>query len=124
MEGVDSRSLDIECQIDPGSAKTISFLFEGVDGITYDVAAGTLQVLDRKHAWPLEKDGSLKLRILFDVMCIEVFGPEGLKVMSSVYKPDTLKQLDESKPKLALNVVGGECKVPTFTAWKMKSIWE
>jgi len=99
-------------------------LFEGVNGITYDVAAGTMQVLDRKHAWPLEKDGSLKLRILFDVMCIEVFGPEGLKVMSSVYKPDTLKQLDESKPKLALNVAGGDCTVKTFTAWKMKSIWE
>ena len=33
------------------------------------------------------------------------------------------KQLDGSKPKLALNVAGGDCTVRTFTVWKMKSIW-
>jgi len=114
-------SNDIECEIDPGSAKTVSLLFEGVNGVAYDVAAKTLQVLDRKHKWPIEKDGNLKLRILFDVMCIEVFGPDGLKVMSSVYKPGTLEQLDESRPKLALKVEGGNCALRKFTAWKMKS---
>lgn len=124
VKDANSRSLDIECEIEPGSAKTLSLVFEGVNGIAYDVAAKTLQVLERKHEWPLEKDGSLKLRILFDVNCLEVFGPDGLKVMSSVYKPDTLKQLDESRPKLALHVAGGGCTVRAFTAWKMKSIWE
>jgi fructan beta-fructosidase len=124
IKGIDSRSMDIECELEPGSATSVSFMFEGVNGITYNAVENTLRVLDRTHAWPLEKDGRLKLRILFDVNCLEVFGPDGLKVMSSIYIPATLNQLDESKPKVSLQVDGGTCKVRELTVWEMRSTWK
>ena len=91
--------------------------------IRYDIGSQTLGVLDREHEWPLEPDGTLTLRLLFDVNCVELFGPRGLKVMSSIYLPEALKNLDEDQPKLSLRVTGGSLHVEQVTAYPMKSIW-
>ena len=71
----------------------------------------------------MESDGTLTLRILFDVNCVEVFGPRGLKVMSSIYSPDTLKKLDEAQPCLSLGVSGGSVRIIGMTVHPMRSIW-
>jgi len=121
--GLDGRSFDIECVIDPAEATSVGFVTEGVPIVRYDVASQTMQVLDRRHAWPLEPDGTLTLRILFDVNCVEVFGPHGLKVMSSVYSPVTLESLDESAPPLSLEITGGSVRVMHMAVYPMGSIW-
>ena len=82
-----------------------------------------MRVLDREHDWPLEPDGTLTLRILFDVNCIEVFGPCGMKVMSSIYSKKTLEQLDEKQPALSFCVQGGTANVKRMVVHQMSSIW-
>jgi sucrose-6-phosphate hydrolase SacC (GH32 family) len=124
VQGLAGRSLDIECQLKPGKATSVGVVFEGVEAVSYDVASRTMRVLDRKHVWPLESDETLKLRILFDVNCVEVFGPDGLKVMSGIYSPDSLKQLDERRPRLSLRVDGEPVRVPRMAVYPMRSIWE
>jgi len=123
VRGLDSRSLDIECVIDPGKATSIGFRSEGVEVVHYDVTSQTMQVLDREHSWPLESDGTLTLRILFDVNCVEVFGPRGLKVMSSIYSPDTLENQDVTRPCLSFEVTGGSVHAAHIAAYPMRSIW-
>ncbi len=122
--GLDSRSIDIECVIEPKGADSVGFLFEGVEAVSYDIPSRTMHVLDRKHAWPLEPDGMLRLRVLFDVNCVEVFGPRGLKVMSGIYSRDTLKGLEESQPSLCLRVLGGSVSVGRILVYPMRSIWQ
>ncbi len=122
--GLDSRSVDIECVIEPGQATGIGFRAEGVDIVHYDVASQRMRVLDREHAWPLEADGTLTLRVLFDVNCVEVFGRNGLKVMTSVYSPKTLECLDEAQPPLSVAVTGGPAGVDRMAVYPMRSIWE
>ena len=121
--GLNGRSFDIECVINPGQASSIGFRSEAVEIVYYDVTSQTMRVLDRQHAWPLEPDGTLTLRILFDVNCVEVFGPRGLKVMSSVYSPKTLENQDETKPPLSFEVTGGPARVDHMTVYPMRSIW-
>jgi len=123
VSGLDSHSFDIECVIDPGQAASIGFRSEAVEIVAYDVRSQMMRVLDRKHAWPLEADGTLTLRVLFDVNCVEVFGPRGLKVMSSVYSPKTLENQDETKPPLSFEVTGGPFHVADLAVYPMRSIW-
>ena len=123
VAGLDGRSLDIECVIEPGKATAIGFASEAVAIVSYDVLSQTMRVLDREHAWPLEADGTLTLRILLDVNCVEVFGPRGLKVMSSVYSPNTIETLDESAPRLSVEVIGGPARVSRMAVYPMRSIW-
>jgi len=122
--GLNSRSIDIECVIEPRGAETVGFLFEGLEAITYDVAFRTMRVLGREHAWPLEPDGTLTLRVLFDVNCVEVFGPNGLKVMSGIYSPDILERQDERQPFLSLRVLSGPARVTRMVAYPVRSIWQ
>jgi hypothetical protein len=121
---LDGRSLDIECAIEPAEAGSVGLRFEGVEGVRYDVGSQTMRVLDREHEWPLEPDGTLRARVLFDVNCLEVFGPHGLKVMSSIYSPETLATVDETRPSLALAVEGGPVRVKQMRAYPVRSIWE
>ena len=123
LEGLDSRSIDIDCVIEPRRANAVGFLFEGLEAIRYDVVSRTMRVLGREHDWPLEPDGTLTLRVLFDVNCVEVFGPDGLKVMSGICSPATLESQDESQPSLSLRVVGGPVGVSSMIAYPVKSIW-
>ena len=118
-----TRSFDIECAVAPGEATAIAFQSEGVQLLRYDVASQTMCVLDREHAWPLEADGTLTLRILFDVNCVEVFAPGGLAVMSSLYTPTTLEGQDETRPMLDLAITGGAAQVERMDAYPMRSIW-
>ncbi len=121
--GVRGRSMDIECVITPNGARSVEFQFEGVEAVSYEFGTQTLRVLDRVHQWPLEDDGTLKLRVLFDVNCIEVFGPQGLKVMSSIYLPETLEHQYESERPLSLEVEGGPLKVESMAVYPVSSIW-
>ena len=123
VEGANSRSLDIECVLRPGTATSAGFVCEGVEVVRYDIGSQTLRVLDCEHEWPLELDGTVTLRVLFDVNGVELFGPRGLKVISSIYLPDTLKDVDEDQPKLSLRITGGSVHVEHVTAYHMKSIW-
>jgi len=123
IEAVNTRSVDIECVIEPAQAMNVAFRSEGVQFVCYDVASQTMRVLDREHAWPLTADGTLSLRILFDVNCVEVFAPDGLTVMSSVYSSETLEALDESRPRLSVEVTGGPARIDPMAVHPMRSIW-
>jgi sucrose-6-phosphate hydrolase SacC (GH32 family) len=124
LAGPGCRSVDIECVIEPGKAASVGFLFEGVEGLRYDVPSRTMKVLDRQHPWPLEPDGTLALRVLFDVNCLEVFNPDGLKVMSGIYPREALEKIDETRPSVALAVSGGPARVARMDVYPMRSIWE
>jgi fructan beta-fructosidase len=123
VEALTSRSLDIEFVIRPQGAESVGVVAEGVELVRYDSGSQTMRVLDRENGWPVGLDGLLALRILFDVNCVEVFGPDGLKVMSSVYLPDTLTKLDETRPSLSLEVKGSSIFLDSMTVWPMRSIW-
>jgi len=124
VEGLDSRSFDIECVIKPKKAASVGFLFEGVEAVCYDITSRTMRVLDREHLWPLEPDGTLTLRMLFDVNCVEVFGPRGLKVMSCIYPMNALPKEDEARPSLSLRVEGGSVRLTSMAVYPMRSIWQ
>ena len=124
VAGLDGRSIDVKCVIEPKGADSVGFVFEGLDAVHYDVPSHTLQVLDREHTWPLESDGTLALRVLFDVNCVEVFGPRGLKVMSSIYVPGTLTGQDQSQPSLSLRILGDSASLVSMAAYPMRSIWQ
>ena len=83
-----------------------------------------MRVLEREHAWPLEPDGTLVLRVLFDVNCVEVFGPSGLKVMSGIYALDTLERQDASRPSLGFRVLGDSARVVRMAVYALRSIWQ
>jgi fructan beta-fructosidase len=123
LEDIDTRSFEIDCAVDPGKASAVGFRFEGVDAIGYDIASGTMRVMDRRHPWPLEPDGKLVLRVFFDVNCIEMFGPQGLKVMSCIYPLEALNQLDETQPRLAVEARGAAVTVERMTVYPLRSIW-
>jgi len=124
VAGLDSRSIDVECVIEPKGANSVGFLFEGVEAVCYNIPSRTIQVLDRKHAWPLEPDGTLTLRMLFDVNCVEVFGPRGLDVISGIYSLDTLQVQDETQPSLSFRVLGGPTRVTRMAVYPIRSIWQ
>lgn len=124
VKRLDGRSFDIKCVIEPQDAASVGFLFEGAEAVCYDITSRTMRVLDWEHLWPLEPDGTITLRILFDVNCVEVFGPRGLKVMSGIYSLDTLKEQDEAQPSLSFRVRGGSVRIASMVVHPIRSIWQ
>ena len=110
--------------LDPGQALSIGLLFEGVEALRYDIGSQTMWILDREHSWSLEDDGTLTLRVLFDVNCLEVFGPRGIKVMSAIYSLSTLDNQDDTAPFFILRVQGGPMRVKSMAVHPLRSIWQ
>ncbi len=72
----------------------------------------------RRHAGPLPlRDGRLRLQIFVDRSSVEVFGNDGLTVLTDQIFPSL------GSEGLEVYAVGGSVKLHSFTAWQLRSIW-
>lgn len=107
--------LEIETDIDVGTAKEIRLIVRGVE-IIYSVPEKTLACLERTG--PLvPQDGKIHLQIFLDRTSLEIFGNHGETVMSFCFIPP------ENDMNVRLAADGGEAVVNTLDLWKLKSVW-
>lgn len=129
--------LDLEVAIEPGNASSVSLVVcRSPDGaeqtrITYDVAAGSLNIDRRRssadqdtqaapagHACLLGSDKTLRLRVLLDRSVLEVFTADGVCLTSRIY-PTRRDSLG-----LALEATGGTARLAGLDMWDMRPVWE
>lgn len=129
--GVGGECLELMLRVDNIDAKEIGLRVRTGDSqqtlVGFDALKGKMFV-DRirsgrdfhdafgaRHEAPME--GALSIRVLVDRSSVEVFGDEGLSVISDVIFPDA------GSTGVEMYVNGGRAVVREFRAWKLKSAW-
>lgn len=134
-EELSGKRLEIIIDIETGNSSEVGFrLRKGGNEssvLGYDVAHQRL-FIDRtqsgniafhesfpgKHLGPLSmQEGSIRLHIFLDDSSIEVFGNNGETVLSDRIFPST------ENAQVEFYSVGGNAKIKSLKAWKLKSIW-
>jgi len=135
-QGVSGKTLEIEAEVDVGSATEAGFTVlkgaseETVVGV--DAASSSL-IVDRTHSGNVSFDPSfsarqtgplqmannkrVKLHIFVDRSSVEVFANDGATVMTSRVFPSA-----ESKG-VELYSRGGDARVVSMTVWTLRSAW-
>lgn len=110
----ESQSLDVEAEIEVGSAASVTLVVAGVP-VSYEAAEKKLICGDVDS--PLEPvDGILSLRVLVDRGSVEIFGNRGRVAMSVAVIP----------PESALSIrakADGDASLRTLVVNEMKSAW-
>jgi len=116
LKDITGELFEIQAEIEPAGAKEVGFGIRGVD-VVYNVEGQKIHCLGRDG--PLKPiDGKIKLHLLVDRTCLEVFGNDGLLSMSSCMVP-----ADNNKS-LKLFCKGGQAKVLKLSVWELNSAWE
>ncbi len=116
LAGLHGRLLDLEAEIELGSASAVHLTLRG-ERVSYDVAAQTLACLGREA--PLAPaEGRLHLRILLDLTSLEVFGNRGAVSMPTCFLPSP----DDTR--LSLIAVGGEARLVGLDVAWLRSAWK
>lgn len=116
LAGLDVELLDLELELDPGTAQEVNLILRGVQ-VQYDVAAGMLRCLKRE-APVTPVNGTLKLRALLDRASLELFCHDGHTVMDFCVLPE------EGDKRASLTAAGGEAQVISLAAHRLQSVWE
>jgi fructan beta-fructosidase len=107
--------LDLNTEITPGTATTITLNLRGVP-VVYDVQAQTL-VCQGKKASLKPENGRIQLRLLVDRTSIDIFGNQGrLYMPMGVIIPADNRTLE-------LSVKGGNATVHSLEVHQLKSAW-
>jgi sucrose-6-phosphate hydrolase SacC (GH32 family) len=115
LANLEGQQLDIQADIDLGSASAITMNIRGVD-LRYSVASEQL-TLDKTKA-PLKLSGKrLRLRLLVDRSSLEIFAEEGQVSISRVFF------FDPNKKGFSLQSEGGDAQVKSLIVHHLKSIW-
>ena len=123
--GAISDCVDIECEIDTGSADLVSINLRGVR-VVCDARAKILTIDQSvfggggsNHAGvPISlKHGIVALRILLDRVSIEVFADDGRVVCQQAILPS------DDNFTLAISSRGGPACVRSLDCWRMSSVW-
>ncbi len=133
LEGPAGDALEVRAELDPGTATAFGLKVRMGGGeetlVGYDVAASELFVDRRRsgrvgfsaefagrHGGPLALDqGRLRLQVLVDRSSVEVFGNDGLAVISERIFPDP-RSLG-----VAAYAEGGEARLVSIEAWPLAS---
>ncbi len=107
--------LEIEAEISPASADTVSFNLRGIE-ISYDTQKQELSCLEKTAPLKMVK-GKLRLRMLVDRTSIDIFANDG-----RLYMPMGMV-VPEDNHSLALTVTGGKAKLHSMTVFELKSVW-
>jgi len=113
--GIKGELLEIQCQIDPGDAQEVVLVIRGVP-LVYYAKDHTLFCRDRRaKVSPL--DGRIKLHILVDRTCIEIFANDGRVSMFLSFPLDTDNTSIEAFTRW------GQAVLEKCDIWKLRSIW-
>jgi sucrose-6-phosphate hydrolase SacC (GH32 family) len=116
FDGISGELFDIRMEIDPVNASTIDIDIRG-EKVRYDHKKNTLTCLGRTVPLTPE-NGRIKLQILVDRTSLEVFGNDGLVVLTSCFLP-----ADENK-NISLTTGSGAAKVISAHVYTLHSIWQ
>jgi len=115
LSGLAGDALDIDAEIEVGSASEIDFSFRGVM-VKYVVAQSMLQC--PAGCAPLAAvKGKVKLRLIVDRASVEVYGNDGQVAIASTLIPVP------GEPDAVLSVTGGTAHIVALNAHTLKSIW-
>ena len=115
LAGITAELLEIRSEIELAGAAEVVFGLRGTPLIYY-VADKTLWCRDRKvELSPV--DGRIKLHILVDRTCIEIFANDGRVSMFWSFP------LDTDNTSVELFARGGQAALKTLDLWKLKPIW-
>ena len=115
LPGINTDTLDIQTELDPGNAVELGLKINGQD-ISYAPVQRRLSALGRSAI--LEDGiGPLKLRILVDRTSIEVFANDGRISFTSCYLPD------EQQRRISIHSAGGSGRFLSLTVHELRSIW-
>ena len=115
LSGISGELFEIQSEIELGSAAEVGFMLRGTP-LVYYVADKTLFCRDRR-AELSPVDGKIKLHILVDRTCIEIFGSDGRVSMFLSFP------LDTTSTSLEVFARWGRAKIENLKVWKLKSIW-
>ncbi|MHC4648643.1 MAG: GH32 C-terminal domain-containing protein [Planctomycetota bacterium] len=115
LSGISGELLEIQSEINMGDASELVFMLRGTP-LVYFADNETLFCRDRK-ADLSAVDDRIKLHILVDRTCIEVFANGGRVSMFLSFPLDTQ---DRS---LELFARWGRARLEKLDIWKLKSIW-
>jgi sucrose-6-phosphate hydrolase SacC (GH32 family) len=116
FSGISGELFDIRTEFEPGNAISFDLIIRG-EKVHYSCKDETLSCLGRSVPLNLER-GRIKLQILVDRTSIEVFGNDGLVVLTSGFLP-----ADENKGLMTM-AEGGTVKIISATVYSLKSIWQ
>jgi len=116
LEGFEGELWDIEAVIDPGSAREVGLTLRG-EAVVSHVTEQTLTCLGKEAPLATE-DGTVHIRALLDRTSLEVFGNHGAVAMAACFLPD------EGNTALGAYAVGGEARIVSLQATRLKSAWD
>jgi fructan beta-fructosidase len=115
LAAVHGDSFDLEVEIKPGAAQTITFDFHGLQ-VAYDVAQGVIQVENVTAPLPLDH-GVLRLRMLLDRTTLDILGAHGTVYLPIAFLPHA------SNDSLSLTATGGHAEIVSLKLYQMKNSW-
>jgi len=115
LSGISGELFEIQSEIELGSAAEVGFMLRGTP-LVYYVADRTLFCRDRR-AELSPVDGKIKLHILVDRTCIEIFANDGRASMFLSFS------LDKVNTSLGVFARWGRARIENLKVWKLKSIW-
>ena len=116
LSGMSGDLFDIRAEIEPGSAKQISFDLRGVK-VAYDTTTKKLSC--EKISTPLEPiNGRIKLQLLLDRTSLEVIANDGLMNLNHCFVPD------DANRSIALTADGGEARAVSLKVCELHSAWK
>ncbi len=115
LAGISGDLFDISAEIEMKDATGIEIKALG-ETISYSAKDRKLSCLGRTANLSPVK-GRIKLRILVDRTSVEVFGNDGMVVMTSCFLPS----VDEAE--LSIQAQGGSARVVSMKVYKLKSAW-
>lgn len=116
LTGVEGELLDIEAEIEVGSASEVGFAIRGRQ-VAYHVPEQKLACLGRE-APMTAPGGRIHLRILLDRTSLEVFGNQGAVSMPTCFLPDP------ADLRVGVYAVGGEARLALLEVRWLRSAWE
>ncbi len=115
LANIPGDEIEIEAEIDPGNAKTITFDLRGMP-LEYDVTKQKLSCLENQMSM-VPINGKISLHLFMDRVAVDIFGEDG-----SVYMP-MAKALSPTNQNLDLSCTGGNAQIVSMKIHEMKSAW-
>ena len=117
LAGMEGRLLDVKLDADCRSSAGVELTIQGVP-IRYDARRHVLSCLGQE-AYADSPDGHVRLRALADVGSLEIFAQQGAVVIPAALPADR-----PNPTKLGLRSLGGQPRIVSLEAWRLKSIWD
>ena len=112
---LDGDVFEIIAEIEPGQTNKVGFRIRG-ETLTYSPADERLAFMESDASLPTT-DGAVKLHIIVDRDCVEVYGNQGEVTFTRLFYPDPTNM------NLELFSKGGTTKIRAMEVYRLQSIW-